>query len=80
MWDGLPYCLVQKLMHDTYYCLKCQDSVLGMEMFKVRRKMFHNKEPTELNREFKWVVLLIVKEHLEMNMLKSFFESKWIPF
>ena len=67
-------------MHDTYYCIKCQDSVLGMELFKMRSKKFHNKEPTELNREFKWFVLLIVKEHLEMNMLKSFFESKWITF
>ena len=51
-----------------------------MEMFKVRNKMFHNKEPTELIREFDWVVLLIGKGHLGMNMLKSFFELKWIPF
>ena len=50
-----------------------------MEMFKVRNKKFHNKEPTELIRELVWVVLLIVKGHLEMNMLKSFFDMKWIP-
>ena len=29
--DGLPYCLAHKLIHDAYYCLNCQDSVLGMK-------------------------------------------------
>ena len=77
MWDGLPYCLVHKLIHDTYYCIKYQDSVLGIEMFKGRNKKFHNKEPIG---EFDWVVLLIGKGHLGMNILKSFFELKWIPF
>ena len=80
MWDGLPYCLVHKVINDTYYCMKCQDSVLGMEMFKVRNKKFHKEEPAELVREFDWVVLLIGKGHLGLNMLKSFFELKWIPF
>ena len=31
MCDGLPYCLAHKLIHFAYYCLNCQDSVLGME-------------------------------------------------
>ena len=42
--------------------------------------MFHNKEPTQLIREFDWVVLLIGKGHIRMIVLKSFFELKWIPF
>ena len=29
--------------------------------------------------EFDWVVLLIGKDHFEMNMVKSFFELNWKP-
>ena len=38
MCDGLPYCLAHKLIHYAYYCLNCQDSVLGMERFKEHNK------------------------------------------
>ena len=38
MCDGLPYCLAHKLIHYAYYCLNCQDSVLGMEEFKEHNK------------------------------------------
>ena len=38
MCDGLPYCLAHKLIHYAYYCLNCQDSVLGMERFKENNK------------------------------------------
>ena len=36
--DGLPYCLAHKLIHDAYYCLNCQGSVLGIERFKEHNK------------------------------------------
>ena len=36
--DGLPYCLAHKLIHYAYYCLNCQDSVLGRERFKEHNK------------------------------------------
>ena len=37
--DGLPYCLApHKLINYAYYCLNCQDSVLGMERFKEHNK------------------------------------------
>ena len=38
MCDGLPYCLAHKLIHYAYYCLNCQDSVLGIERFKEHNK------------------------------------------
>ena len=36
--DGLPYCLAHKLIYYAYYCLNCQDSVLGRERFKEHNK------------------------------------------
>ena len=38
MCVGLQYCLAHKLIHYAYYCLNCQDSVLGMERFKEHNK------------------------------------------
>ena len=80
MCDGLPYGLAHRLIHDTFYCTKCKDSVMGKDAFKSHVHKEHHSEPTELVLEFDWVVLLIGKGHLEMNMSKSFFELNWEPF
>ena len=80
MCDGLPYVLAHKVIHESHYCTFCKDSFLGYETFKAHMRQSHQTEQAQIILEFDWVILLIGKGHVEMNMIKSFFELNWEPF
>ncbi|XP_070548038.1 uncharacterized protein [Ptychodera flava] len=78
--DGLPYMLAHKLIRESYICPVCNLSVLGSNEFEDHCEEVHSNRNLIGSLEFDWVNLRIGPGHMEMNMIKSYFELNWETF
>ncbi len=84
--DGSPYVIASKLIDSTIICLECggteADQVTSYfdSEWKRHTEQVHKGENVKHTKEFDWVVLRIGPLHVEMNMVKTFFNLNWDVF
>lgn len=87
--DGLPYLIAVSILEDTLICIECGQkegsgaenvSFYGKEWNEHSNACHNSEESVACVREFDWVVLCIGPLHVEMNMVRVFFDINWDVF
>ena len=78
--DGLPFKLCYELIKETRICTACNKSFFGLKQFTSHCNTYHDSSLQQFVDEFDWVLMRPGGGHIEMNLIKSFFEYNWVPF
>ena len=87
--DGLPYLIAVSILEHTLICVQCGQkegsgaenvSFYGKEWKQHLDECHNGQENVACVREFDWVVLRIRPLHVEMNMVRVFFDINWDVF
>ena len=81
--DGLPFLIAVNIIKETFICHACAHkeaaktgdiSFYGKEWTDHLKSVHKDEESVGSAKEFDWVVLHIGPLHMEMNMVKTFFQ------
>ena len=77
--DDSPYLVSRKVIVDVLMCTECGAEVIKQKVSEHCEKCHGGQKCTAI-QEFSWVVLRIVKLHVEMNMARHFINLNWDIF
>lgn len=78
--DGRPHSLFQNIKENALVCRACGCKCPTPTEYQKHHMEKHPGMSQLAFKEFDWIYLRIGAGHLEMNVIRAFFELNWVPF